>query len=206
MKLDFEKYADGLVPAIVQDAETRKVLMLGFMNAEAFEITRESGKVTFFSRTRQIIWTKGETSGNFLRVEKILIDCDNDTLLIKANPVGAVCHTGADTCFGEENFFVEKQRDEGNKNYIFELEKIIQQRKTEPNADSYTSKLFARGINKIAQKVGEEAVELIIEAKDDDDELFKNEASDLIYHFLVLLAAKDVSLEDVIEVLEKRKK
>ena len=206
MKLDFEKYADGLVPAIVQDAETQKVLMLGFMNAEAFAITQESGKVTFFSRTRGQIWTKGETSGNFLRVEEILIDCDNDTLLIKANPVGAVCHTGADTCFDEEKNFAEKQRDEGYKNYIFELEKIIQRRKAEPNADSYTSKLFAEGINKIAQKVGEEAVELIIEAKDDDDELFKNEASDLIYHFLVLLAAKDLNLKDVIEVLEKRRK
>ncbi len=197
MKLDFEKYADGLVPVIVQDAETQKVLMLGFMNAEAFEITRESGKITFFSRTRQIIWTKGETSGNFLHVEKILIDCDNDTLLIKANPVGAVCHTGADTCFEEKN---------ESENFLFELEKTILNRKNNPSESSYTSELFAKGINKISQKVGEEAIELVIEAKDDDSELFKNEAADLLYHFLVLLAAKDISLSDTLDILKKRHK
>ncbi|CAN5334370.1 bifunctional phosphoribosyl-AMP cyclohydrolase/phosphoribosyl-ATP diphosphatase HisIE [soil metagenome] len=197
MKLDFEKYADGLIPAIVQDAQTQKILMLGFMNAEAFEKTQNDGKVTFFSRTRRQIWTKGETSGNFLHVEKILIDCDNDTLLIKANPVGAVCHTGADTCFEEKN---------ESENFLFELEKIILDRKNNPSENSRTSKLFAKGINKIAQKVGEEAVELVIEAKDDNAELFKNEAADLLYHFLVLLAAKNVSLNDVIGVLEKRKK
>lgn len=197
MKLNFEKYADGLVPAIVQDAETQKVLMLGFMNAEAFKITRESEKVTFFSRTRRQIWTKGETSGNFLELKEILIDCDNDTLLIKAIPSGAVCHTGADTCFEEKN---EPQ------NFLFELEKIILDRKNNPSENSHTSKLFAKGINKIAQKVGEEAVELVIEAKDDDSGLLKNEAADLLYHFLVLLAAKDVSLQDILEVLKKRHK
>ncbi len=195
--MDFEKYADGLVPAIVQDAQTQKVLMLGFMNAEAFEKTRNDGKVTFFSRSRQMLWTKGETSGNFLYVEEILLDCDNDTILIKANPVGAVCHTGADTCFEEKN---------EAENFLFKLEKIILDRKNNPSENSYTSKLFAKGINKIAQKVGEEAVELVIEAKDDDDELFKNEAADLLYHFLVLLAAKDVSLPDVLKALKKRHK
>ncbi len=197
MNLDFEKYADGLVPAIVQDAETRKVLMLGFMNAEAFEKTLNDGKVTFFSRSRQTLWTKGETSGNFLHVEEILIDCDNDTLLIKANPVGAVCHTGADTCFEEKN---------ESENFLFELEKIILDRKRNPSENSYTSELLAKGINKIAQKVGEEAVELVIEAKDDNEELFKNEAADLLYHFLVLLAAKDVSLSDTLDILKERHK
>ncbi len=197
MKPDFKKYADGLVPAIVQDAETNKVLMLGFMNVEAFETTRKSGKVTFFSRSRRKIWTKGETSGNFLQLKEILIDCDSDTLLIKANPVGAVCHTGADTCFEERN---------EAENFLFELEKIILDRKNNPSENSYTSELFIKGINKIAQKVGEEAVELIIEAKDDDSELFKNEAADLLYHFLILLAAKDVKLKDVTDVLENRKK
>ena len=197
MKPDFKKYADGLVPAIVQDAETNKVLMLGFMNVEAFETTRKSGKVTFFSRSRRKIWTKGETSGNFLQLKEILIDCDSDTLLIKANPVGAVCHTGADTCFEERN---------ETENFLFELEKIILDRKNNPSENSYTSELFIKGINKIAQKVGEETVELIIEAKDDDSELFKNEAADLLYHFLILLAAKDVKLKDVTDVLENRKK
>ena len=197
MKIDFEKYADGLVPAIVQDAETGRVLMLGFMNREAFAKTEESKKITFYSRSRQKLWTKGETSGNFLNVEKILIDCDDDTILIKANPVGAVCHTGADTCFGEEN---------KSENFLFELEKIVKDRQINPADDSYTSKLFGKGINKIAQKVGEEAVELVIEAKDDNDELFKNEASDLVYHLIVLLAAKDISLRDVLQVLENRRK
>ncbi|MDQ3711696.1 MAG: bifunctional phosphoribosyl-AMP cyclohydrolase/phosphoribosyl-ATP diphosphatase HisIE, partial [Acidobacteriota bacterium] len=157
MKINFEKYADGLVPAIVQDALTQKVLMVGFMNRAAFEQTETTGKATFFSRSRQKLWTKGETSGNFLDVTEILLDCDADTILIKANPHGTVCHTGTDTCFNEIN--------EG-ENFLFELEKTIRARKTEPKADSYTSKLFAKGINKIAQKVGEEAVELVIEAKD----------------------------------------
>lgn len=197
MKINFDKYADGLVPAIVQDAETQKVLMLGFMNAESFELTRTSGKVTFFSRSRQKLWTKGETSGNFLEVAEILLDCDSDTILIKAKPVGAVCHTGADTCFNEKN---------ESENFLFELEKVILDRKNNPSENSYTSKLFAKGINKIAQKVGEEAVEIVIEAKDDNDELFKNEAADLLFHLLILLAEKNVKLQEVLEVLKDRRK
>jgi len=195
MEIDFEKYADGLVPAIVQDAETDKILMLGFMSREAVEITEKSGQVTFFSRSRGKIWTKGETSGNFLTVKNILLDCDKDTLLIKANPAGAVCHTGADTCFDEKN---------ENENFLYELEKVIQNRKQNPSENSYTSKLFARGINKIAQKVGEEAIELVIEAKDDNEELFKNEAADLLFHYLILLQAKNVNLRDVVQILEER--
>ena len=206
MKINFEKYADGLVPAIVQDAQTNKILMLGFMNAESFEQTRRTNKVTFFSRSRQMIWTKGETSGNFLEVREILIDCDGDTLLIKAIPAGAVCHTGADTCFGEKNFPAQTHNREDGDNFLFELEKVIINRKEEPDENSYTSKLFAKGINKIAQKVGEEAVELVIEAKDDNAELFKNEAADLLYHLLVLFAEKDIKLKAVLETLKKRKK
>jgi phosphoribosyl-AMP cyclohydrolase / phosphoribosyl-ATP pyrophosphohydrolase len=197
MKINFEKYADGLVPAIVQDAETQKVLMLGFMNGEAFEQTRKSRKATFFSRSRQRLWTKGETSGNFLEVREILLDCDGDTILIKALPTGAVCHTGADTCFDEQN---------ESENFLFELEKIIQKRKQTPQENSYTSKLFAKGLNKIAQKVGEEAVELIIEAKDENEELFKSEAADLLYHFLVLLTEKNIRLEEVLETLKVRRR
>jgi phosphoribosyl-ATP pyrophosphohydrolase/phosphoribosyl-AMP cyclohydrolase len=197
MKINFEKYADGLVPAIVQDAETGKILMLGFMNAESFELTQKTHKATFFSRSRKCLWTKGETSGNFLEVVETLIDCDRDTILIKANPSGAVCHTGADTCFNETN---------ENQDFLFELEKIILDRKTNPDKDSYTSKLFAKGLNKIAQKVGEEAVELVIEAKDDDAELFKSEAADLLYHLLVLFAEKDIQLADVLETLKQRRK
>jgi len=197
MEINFEKYADGLVPAIVQDAETQKVLMLGFMNAEAFKETQQSGKATFYSRSRQTLWTKGETSGNFLRVRELLLDWDADTLLIKANPAGAICHTGADTCFNEKN---------ESENFLFELEKTIRDRKTNPPDVSYTAKLFKKGINKIAQKVGEEAVELIIEAKDDNAESFKNEAADLFYHLLVLLAEKEVELKDVLETLKRRKR
>lgn len=197
MKVDVEKYLDGLVPTIIQDFATKKVLMLGFMNAESLAKTQETQRVTFFSRSRQKLWTKGETSGNFLHVKEILVDCDNDTILIKVIPLGAVCHTGADTCFDEKN---------ETDNYLFELEKTIQLRKLESSENSYTSKLFAKGINKIAQKVGEEAVELVIEAKDDNDELFKNEAADLLYHFLVLLAAKNIDLQDVIETLKERKR
>lgn len=197
MYINFEKYSDGLVPAIVQDAETRKVLMLGFMNAKSFEITRETGKVTFFSRSRQKLWTKGETSGNFLEAQEILLDCDSDTILVKAKPFGAVCHTGADTCFNEKN---------ESENFLFQLEKVILDRKQNPSEYSYTSKLFAKGINKIAQKVGEEAVEIVIEAKDDNDELFKNEAADLLFHLLILLAEKNVRLEDVLEILKYRRK
>ena len=197
MKIDFDKYSDGLVPVIVQDGETGKVLMLGFMNREAFEKTEELGKVTFFSRSRQTLWTKGETSGNFLYVKEILLDCDADTILIKANPAGAVCHTGAETCFNEKN---------ESKNFLFELEKVILERKNNPSESSYTSKLFTKGLNKIAQKVGEEAVELVIEAKDDNKELFKAEASDLLYHFLVLLAEKNIRLDEVLETLRQRQR
>lgn len=197
MNINFEKYADGLVPAIVQDAKTQRVLMLGFMNAESFETTKESGKVTFFSRARQELWTKGETSGNFLEVVELFIDCDSDTILVKAKPVGAVCHTGADTCFNEKN---------ESENFLFELEKVISDRKENLSEDSYTSKLFAKGINKIAQKVGEEAVELVIEAKDENDELFKNEAADLLFHLLILFAEKNVKLEEVLNVLKERRK
>ena len=205
MKIDFEKYADGLVPVIVQDFETNVILMLGFMNAEASELTEKTEKVTFFSRSRRKLWTKGETSGNFLDVKEILIDCDKDTILIKANPAGAVCHTGADTCFGEENLPL-KQQHGGDKNFLFELEAVIRNRKENPSGNSYTSKLFAKGINKIAQKVGEEAVELVIEAKDDNAELFKAEAADLLYHFLVLLVEKNISLSEVAETLKQRKR
>lgn len=195
MEIAFEKYADGLVPAIVQDSVTQKVLMLGFMNEEAVAITRESGRATFYSRTRQRIWTKGETSGNFLTVDEILIDCDADTLLIKAKPAGPTCHSGADTCFGESN---------EQANFLFELENVIRERKENPSENSYTSRLFAKGLNRIAQKVGEEAVELIIEAKDRDDKKFKGEAADLLYHLVVLLAAKNVGLADVLETLKSR--
>lgn len=196
MKPDFSKYADGLMPAIIQDASTQKVLMLGFMNKEAFEKTTETGKVTFFSRSRQQLWTKGETSGHFLILKEILLDCDNDTLLVKAIPEGPVCHTGADTCFDENN----------NKFTLQYLEAIIQERKNNPVENSHTSDLFKKGINKIAQKVGEEAVELVIESKDDDKGKFLNEAADLLYHYLILLKAKDHSLAEVIDILEKRHK
>ena len=197
MEIDFEKYADALVPAIVQDAETHKVLMLGFMNAESFAKTQKTGKVTFFSRSRAALWTKGETSGNFLEVREILIDCDADTILIKATPAGAVCHTGAETCFNEQNEATD---------FLFELEKIIRDRKQNPSEDSYTSKLFVKGLNKIAQKVGEEAVELVIEAKDDNAEFFKAEAADLLYHMLVLFAEKNIALSDVLEALRQRRR
>ncbi|MFN8290588.1 MAG: bifunctional phosphoribosyl-AMP cyclohydrolase/phosphoribosyl-ATP diphosphatase HisIE [Chitinophagaceae bacterium] len=193
---DFSKYADGLIPAIIQDHLTGKVLMLGFMNEEAFGKTREEGIVTFFSRSRQVLWKKGETSGNYLYVKEILQDCDNDSLLIKAGPAGPVCHTGADTCFHENNkrFTLEK------------LESVIAERKNNPSGSSYTSSLFSRGINKIAQKVGEEAVELIIESKDDNPDRFLEEAADLLYHYLVLLQAKGHTIADVMEKLAGRSK
>jgi len=197
MKIDFEKSPDGLIPAIVQDWQTQKVLMLGYMNRESFDKTNETGKVTFFSRSRRRLWVKGETSGNFLEVKELLIDCDGDTILIKANPTGSVCHTGADTCFDEKN---------AAENFLFELEKIVQERKANPDENSYTSKLFQGGLNKIAQKVGEEAVELIIEAKDDDSELFKAEAADLLYHFLILLSAKNLELSDIVDTLKQRRR
>jgi phosphoribosyl-ATP pyrophosphohydrolase/phosphoribosyl-AMP cyclohydrolase len=178
----------------VQDAVTHKVLMLGFMNNEALQKTKTGGKVTFFSRSKQRLWTKGETSNNFLTVKEIICDCDNDTLLIKATPAGPVCHTGADTCFNETNTSFT----------LNTLEQIIAARKQNPGETSYTSSLFAGGINKIAQKVGEEAVELVIESKDDNKERFLAEAADLIYHFLVLLQAKNTGLGEVIELLERR--
>jgi len=196
MKPDFSKYNDGLMPVIVQDAISNKVLMLGFMNEQALNKTQTEGKVTFFSRSKQRLWTKGETSDNFLIVKEIKTDCDNDTLLIKADPLGPVCHTGADTCFNENNssFSLES------------LEGIITERKNNPSESSYTSSLFKKGINKIAQKVGEEAVELVIESKDDDKEKFLGEAADLLYHYLVLLRAKNYTLADVVAVLATRHK
>ena len=197
MKPDFNKL-NGIIPVVIQDNKTDKVLMLGFMNEEALMKTNDTGLVTFFSRTRKRLWTKGEESGNFLKVVSILEDCDSDTLLIKAAPVGPVCHTGSDTCFKEENLKSRKIV------FLSELQELISQRKQELPENSYTTKLFKSGINKIAQKVGEEAVELIIEAKDNNDELFLNEAADLIYHFLVLLSAKNMDLSEVAGLLEKR--
>jgi phosphoribosyl-AMP cyclohydrolase / phosphoribosyl-ATP pyrophosphohydrolase len=194
--MQFNKNADGLIPAIIQDNTTQKVLMLGYMNEEAFEKTQKDQVVTFYSRTKQRLWTKGETSGNFLKVKDIKIDCDQDTLLIKVEPVGAVCHTGADTCFEEEN--------KDNLFFINHLRQVIQERKNQIPETSYTASLFAKGINKIAQKVGEEAVELVIEAKDNNQDLFLGEAADLLFHYLVLLEAKNISLNQVIEILEKR--
>jgi len=196
MQADFRKYPDGLIPVIVQDAVTNIVLMLGFMNEEALLKTQEIGKVTFYSRSKKRLWTKGEESGNFLFVKDIMPDCDNDTLLIKANPAGPVCHTGADTCFGETN----------SKDFLQFLDDTIKQRFDKRSMNSYTSDLFNKGINKVAQKVGEEAIELVIEAKDDNRELFMNEAADLLFHYMVLLRAKGSSLDDVKEVLRKRHK
>lgn len=193
-KIDFDK-TQGLVPAIIQDATTNKVLMLGYMNAEALQRTMDEKVVTFFSRSKNRLWTKGETSGNFLHAVEMIADCDNDTVLIKARPDGPTCHTGADTCFDEEN-----QAD----NFLRKLEGVIQDRKANPKEGSYTTSLFNKGINKVAQKVGEEAVELVIEAKDNNEELFLGEAADLLYHYLILLTAKGYQLEDVIDVLEKR--
>lgn len=192
---DFGKMSDGLIPAIVQDAQTDQVLMLGFMNAEALVATRSSGFVTFFSRSKHRLWAKGETSGNTLKVSQILLDCDQDTLLIKVIPAGPVCHTGADTCWGEQN---------KSPHFLPVLEKIIQQRKTDAPEGSYTAKLFASGIAKMAQKVGEEAVETVIEALGHDRKLLLNETADLLYHLLVLLAAKAVTLEEVEQVLRDR--
>jgi phosphoribosyl-AMP cyclohydrolase / phosphoribosyl-ATP pyrophosphohydrolase len=202
--LNFNKLSDGLIPAIVQDAATNQVLMLGFMNEEAYQQTIDKQRVTFYSRTKQRIWTKGETSGNFLEVVQILVDCDEDTILIKANPLGVVCHTGAATCFNEENKPLQSKQT--SIHFLETLENIIQDYKTNPKEGSYTSSLFAKGINKVAQKVGEEAVELVIEAKDSNEDLFLGEAADLLYHYLVLLAAKKHTLTDVMQVLEKRHK
>ena len=195
MKIDFQKYTDGLAPAIIQDFKTQKVLMLGFMNDEALMKTMQGGKVTFYSRSKKRLWTKGEESGNFLLVREVLPDCDKDTLLIKAEPTGPVCHTGADTCWSEKNH---------SEDFLFYLEDIITLRRTGTDEKSYVRQLFKKGINKIAQKVGEEAVETVIEAKDNNKELFLNEAADLLFHYLVLLQAKDSKLEDVITILKQR--
>lgn len=196
MTINFDKSPDGLVPAVIQDADTGKVLMLGYMNAEAYEKTEAENIVTFFSRSKQRLWTKGETSSNFLHVAEILTDCDGDTLLIKVLPAGPTCHTGADTCFDETN--------QGKGQFLNYLQDIIHDRKVNPTDESYTTSLFRKGINKIAQKVGEEAVELVIEAKDDNDDLFRGEAADLLFHFLVLLEQKSMNLDDIVGVLQQR--
>jgi len=193
MNINFSKL-NGLVPCVVQDAKTSKVLMLGFMNEEAYQKTLREKRLTFFSRSKQRLWTKGETSGNFLELVDTLIDCDNDTLLFKVNPKGPACHTGADTCFDEKN----------NAWDLSSLEAVIKHRKANPKAGSYTNSLLESGINRVAQKVGEEAVEVIIEAKDNNKEKFLGEAADLMYHYLVLLTAKGYALSDVLDVLKKR--
>ena len=207
MKIDFKKNPDGLIPAIIQDATSKKVLMLGYMNQEAFEKTQNTKKVTFFSRTKNRLWTKGEESGNFLNLVDIKLDCDNDTLLIQVNPVGPTCHSGSDTCWNESN--------DNSYGFISQLENTIAERieisKIAPelrreNQNSYVVSLFDKGINKIAQKVGEEAVEVVIEAKDNDDKLFLNESADLLFHYLMLLQAKGFKLNDVITVLKEREK
>ena len=195
MKVDFKKYADGLVPAVIQDYNTQKVLMLGFMNEEALKKTEETGLVTFYSRSKKRLWTKGEESGNQLQLRQILLDCDKDSLLIKAEPNGPVCHTGADTCWSEKNH---------KEDFLYYLEHIIELRRNGVDEKSYVRQLFNKGINKMAQKVGEEAVELVIESKDVNQALFLNEAADLLFHYLILLQAKDCSLSDVVKVLEQR--
>ena len=195
-KIDFSK-GNGLVPVIIQDNSTGIVLMLGYMNEEAFNKTQKEKRVTFYSRSKKRLWTKGETSGNFLEVIDIAHDCDHDSLLIKVKPQGIVCHKGLDSCFSEDNNYK-------NFNFIHHLQEIIRDRRINPTPNSYTSSLFEQGVNKIAQKVGEEAVELILESKDDNLHLFKNEAADLIYHFLVLLEEKNVDLSEIINLLEQR--
>lgn len=195
MKIDFNKYADGLVPAVIQDHQTQKVLMLGFMNAEALQRTMETGKVTFYSRSKKRLWTKGEESGNFLELKSITGDCDDDTLLIKVHPLGPVCHTGSDTCWNERNH---------PEDFLVYLEDIIRLRKESNDENSYVRSLFQKGINKIAQKVGEEAVELVIEAKDNDADKFLNEAADLLFHYLVLLNSKGYNLQNVKDILKQR--
>ena len=195
MNIDFSKN-NGLVPVIVQHANTQQVLMLGYMNEEALNKTKEEGKVTFYSRSKERLWTKGETSNNFLIVDAILEDCDNDTLLIKAYPQGPTCHTGSTSCFGQET----------SKGFLYRLENIIEQRISDSTEGSYTSQLFKRGVNKVAQKVGEEAVELVIEAKDNNIDLFKNEAADLLYHYIILLKTKNLKLEDIEAILQGRHK
>ena len=196
MRVNFDK--NGLVPAIVQDEKTKAVLMLGYMNTEAIHLTKKNKKVTFYSRSKKRIWMKGEESGNFLEFISMKSDCDNDTLLVRAIPTGNVCHKGDDTCWGEKNF--------EQISFVTELEEIILNRFNNRNEKSYISSLFSKGINKIAQKFGEEAVELLIESKDDKDELFLNESADVLFHFLILLKAKGFSFTDVIDKLEDRKK
>ena len=195
MKVDFKKYSDGLAPVIIQDFNTHKVLMLGFMNEEALQKTEATGRVTFFSRSKQRLWTKGEESGNFLELKTMAVDCDNDTLLIKAHPLGPVCHTGADTCWSEKNH---------SEDFLLYLEDIINLRKKALPEESYVARLLAKGINKVAQKVGEEAVEMVIEAKDNNGQLFLDEAADLLFHYLLLLNVKGYKLQDVISILQKR--
>lgn len=198
MELNFSKSSDGLLPAIIQDAVTKAVLMLGYMNAEALTKTQETGLITFFSRSKQRLWTKGEESGHFLKLVTIQADCDNDTLLIYAQPEGPTCHTGTDTCWGEENT--------SHYGFLSELENTIAQRKADDDDQSYVASLFRKGINKIAQKVGEEAVETVIEAKDDNSDLFLNESADLLFHYLILLQAKGYTLKDIEAVLRARKR
>lgn len=199
MEINFSRLAHGLIPAIIQDSETKNVLMLGYMNAEAYKKTIETGKVTFFSRSKQRLWTKGEESGNFLNLVDIKNDCDEDTLLIQAKPVGPTCHTGADTCWQTKN--------KSDFGFISHLEDTIKTRRENADSEkSYVASLFKLGMNKIAQKVGEEAVEVVIEAKDDNDELFLGESADLLFHYLILLQAKGYQLEDVVNVLKKRQK
>lgn len=195
MNIQFNKYADGLVPAVIQDDRTLRVLMLGFMNAEAVEKTKQEGKVTFYSRSKNRLWTKGEESGHFLLLRSMMIDCDNDTLLVKAQPTGPVCHTGSDTCWGEDNLPAD---------FLGHLEEVIEKRKSLTPEESYVARLFQKGLNKIAQKVGEEAVEVVIEAKDDNRTLFLNESADLLFHYLLLLNAKGHNLQDVIGILKER--
>jgi phosphoribosyl-ATP pyrophosphohydrolase/phosphoribosyl-AMP cyclohydrolase len=199
MNIDFSKNTDGLIPAIIQDSETKTVLMLGFMNAEAYQKTVETKKVTFYSRTKQRLWTKGEESGNFLNLIDIKNDCDNDTLLIQVKPEGPTCHKGTDTCWEDQNT--------ANYGFISNLEQTIQLRKENADSEkSYVASLFKLGMNKIAQKVGEEAIEVVIEAKDDNDDLFLSESADLLFHYLILLQAKGYKLNDVVEVLKTRQK
>jgi len=195
MNLDFNKNKDGLVPAIIQDYNTYKVLMLGYLNKESLSLTLSTDVVHFYSRTKQRIWKKGEESGNELKVVSLKEDCDNDTLLIRVNPVGPVCHKGDDTCFEDSNM---------SDDFIITLENIIQDRKNNPSDSSYVSSLFKKGTNKIAQKVGEEAVELVIEAKDDNDDLFLNESADLMFHYLILLQEKGFKMKDVVKILMER--
>ncbi|SOE21948.1 phosphoribosyl-ATP pyrophosphatase /phosphoribosyl-AMP cyclohydrolase [Spirosomataceae bacterium TFI 002] len=197
-KPDFSKSPDGLLPAIIQDVNTNKVLMQGYMNHDAWEETHSQKKVTFFSRSKERLWTKGEESGNFLEFKEALIDCDLDSILIKASPIGPTCHTGDDTCWQETN--------EEKVMFIKQLAGIIKERKNSTADKSYTKSLFDKGINKIAQKVGEEAVEIVIEAKDDNKDLFLGEAADLLFHYLVLLEAKEIELDEVIDTLIKRHK